>query len=353
MFFKDLQEEADQAMKIYFCDGCNESLPLSDIKAGLVTSIKGKLFCKNCIPPGGGGGEPIETVVKSRPQPVLLAIVFLLVAHTVYREFQAGSPSNVGYGETSSEIAGRDTDGRFGNLEDDVSSLRRADTEFDRRVDFSRSETEQLRTQMIDVSRAIDQVGVEIDRLARTQAETGQFIERMNLLENRAEVINGRVDTLADMLTDLQDNIALGLAAASEASPGMGFAQNDIAPTVAGELEELRKQLLDPDAGQRFDAVNRVKDGRIKELAGDLLLVLTDEDPFVRIQAMEILGDFGHAEAVPHLLDVLGDPSSWIRKTAAENLVRLTGVDPGYDPEGSQVERDRAVAAWRALVEER
>ena len=37
-------------MKIYFCDGCNESIPLADIQAGQVTTIKGKLFCGNCNP---------------------------------------------------------------------------------------------------------------------------------------------------------------------------------------------------------------------------------------------------------------------------------------------------------------
>ena len=45
-------------MKIYFCDGCNESIPLTDIQAGQVTTVKGKLFCRNCIPPSPAAAAP-------------------------------------------------------------------------------------------------------------------------------------------------------------------------------------------------------------------------------------------------------------------------------------------------------
>ena len=44
-------------MKIYFCDICNESIPLQDLKDNLATTIKGKLFCQAC--------NPLNTVTPS------------------------------------------------------------------------------------------------------------------------------------------------------------------------------------------------------------------------------------------------------------------------------------------------
>ena len=85
-------------------------------------------------------------------------------------------------------------------------------------------------------------------------------------------------------------------------------------------------------------------------MADDLVGMLRDDDPFVRERAMTVLGDFGHVEAVPALLDALDDSLVTIRRTAADTLVRLTGFDPGFDPRGSKGERDKAVDSWREWV---
>ena len=45
-------------MKIYFCDICNESIPLTDLKDGRASTIKGKIFCGNC--------NPLNTVPESK-----------------------------------------------------------------------------------------------------------------------------------------------------------------------------------------------------------------------------------------------------------------------------------------------
>ena len=37
-------------MKIYFCDVCNESIPLQDIKDGVATTIDGRIYCREHNP---------------------------------------------------------------------------------------------------------------------------------------------------------------------------------------------------------------------------------------------------------------------------------------------------------------
>ncbi len=341
------------AMKIYFCDGCNESIPLADIQAGQVTTIKGKLFCRTCIPPGGTAGGPTQTVVKTRTHPLLIVLLLMLVAWTAYRDLRPLAAGDFSYTETRGDLQQKDADARFGALEQDVTDLRRDGSELERRVDFYRGDLDQVRAAEADLSRSMDQLRSEIDRLLRSQAETGELIEKMNLVGNRMDLVNGRVDTLGDMVARLEQTVAMGLIAGQH-----GAATGEVAATSAeagptSAQAGLRRQLLDDDPGQRFDAVSQILEGRNKEFTADLIPMLQDEDPFVRILAMEVLGEFGAVEAVPELFTVLESPSAQIRKTAAETLVRLTGYDPGYDPRASQGDRTKAVAAWRKWMDDR
>ncbi|HEX5012331.1 MAG TPA: HEAT repeat domain-containing protein, partial [Planctomycetota bacterium] len=166
---------------------------------------------------------------------------------------------------------------------------------------------------------------------------------------NRMHALEARIDTLADMVASQQQMLALRASEPQAAAPGAVAPTAAAAadPTQQAELDAIRRQLKDADAGHRFDAVDRVAKGRYKQLAPDLLAVLKDEDPFVRTRAMQVLGDFGTVEAVPMLMDVLDDPNPIIRKAAAEALVRLTGYDPGFDPRASEAERKKAIKKWR------
>ncbi len=112
----------------------------------------------------------------------------------------------------------------------------------------------------------------------------------------------------------------------------------------------MRRALFDAALGNCFDAVDKVLKGRFKQLAADLMPMLKDEDSFVRMHVMRTLGDFGYTEAVPSLFEVIDDPNPVLRDVAAEQLVRLTGYDPGYDARAGKPERDKVVRRWRDWV---
>lgn len=334
------------AMKIYFCDGCNESIPLADIQAGQVTTVKGKLFCRNCIPPGPSTGAPPAPAARSGAGPMTVAVLVLLVAYIAWRDLPARF-GGTGDGEARQELA-RGGDRHAADLQAaDVQALRQSGDELDRKLTFLRGDVDSLRASAADLQRGVDSLRETIDGLQRGQAETGQLIEKLNLQDNRVHALEARIDTLADMVASQQQVLALRTAEAAPAAAAVATAAPAVDPTLAAELDGLRRQLLDPDAGQRFAAVDRIAKNRYKQLSAELLPVLSDEDPFVRTLAMQALGDFGSIEAVPKLLDVLEDPSPIIRKTAAETLVRLTGYDPGFDPRGSEAERKKAIKKWR------
>ena len=336
------------AMKIYFCDGCNESIPLTDIQAGQVTTVKGKLFCRNCIPPGPSTVAPPAPAARSGAGPVTIVVLLLIVAYLAWRDLPARF-GGAGDGEARQELA-RGGDRHAADLAvADIQSLRQSGDELDRKLTFLRGDVDSLRASAADLQRGLDSLRETIDGLQRGQAETGQLIEKLNLQDNRVHSLEARIDTLADMVASQQQVLALRTAEVAPTATAAPAAPA-IDPTLAAELDGLRRQLLDPDAGQRFAAVDHIAKNRYKQLTTELLPVLADEDPFVRTLAMQALGDFGAVEAVPKLLDTLEDPSAIIRKTAAETLVRLTGYDPGFDPRGTESERKKAIKKWRDWV---
>jgi hypothetical protein len=340
------QAQGHQAMKIYFCDGCNESIPLTDIQAGQVTTVKGKLFCRNCIPPSPAAAAPPAPASRRGAGPFTVGLLLLLVGYVAWRDLPARF-GGAGDLEVRDELD-RGSDRRSSDiLAADLAKLRESADELDRKLTFQRGDVDSLRALAADEQRGLDQLREVIDGLQRGQAETGQLIEKLNLQDNRLHALEARIDTLADMVASQQKVIQLRPEPGVAAPEATGAAKPAVDPTLQAELDALRRQLLDPDAGQRFAAVDRIAKSRYKQLAPELLPVLGDEDPFVRTLAMQALGDFGSTEAIPKLLDVLEDPSAIIRKTAAETLVRLTGYDPGFDPRGSDAERKKAVKKWR------
>jgi HEAT repeat protein len=344
-------------MRIYFCDGCNESIPLADIQAGQVTTIKGKLFCRGCIPPGAGGAsQHAEPAARRGTHPLIVLLLVGLLAWTVWHDVPwFGGPAVTEGSEPGVRAASGERQ-RLDILEQSLDRMAGERDQLERRLTFQRGDIDTVRNMAADISRTLDQMGDSIDGLVRGQAETGQFIEKLNFQENRTQALAARIDTLADMLAAQEQKLAMGLAAVvpgttanvTGVAGGGGAPAPD--PKLLAELDEIRRALLDADASIRFDAVDRIGKGRYKQLAPELLPVVHDEDTFVRMLAMQVLGDFGHVEAVQPLFDVIEDPASTIRKVAAETLVRLTGYDPGYDPRGSKAERDKAVKRWKEWV---
>ena len=337
-------------MKIYFCDGCNESIPLSDIQAGQATTIKGKLFCRNCIPPGAGAG-PAQAAPATRrgTHPLVVVALVLLVGYLVWRDLP-GLRSAVG---GRPEVAGgpaRSSDPQAVQaLSSELASLRGQIDEIDRRQTFQRSDVDALRATAADLGRSLDQLREAIDGLQRSQAETGDLIQKLHIQENTTQSLQERIDTLADMVAATQNRMSAAETAKAEAAAAPAPVDPAEA-TASAEREQLRRQLKDADAGRRFDAVDRIGKARMKDLAPDLIPMLKDDDLFVRSLAMQVIGDFGQTEAVPALIEVLDDPSATIRKYAAEALVRLTGFDPQYDPSGNKAEREKAVKRWKDWI---
>ncbi|HEX5009303.1 MAG TPA: hypothetical protein VFY71_02790, partial [Planctomycetota bacterium] len=144
------------AMKIYFCDGCNESIPLTDIQAGQVTTVKGKLFCRNCIPPGGvpASGPPAQAVHRGAG-PIVVTLLLGLLAYTAWRDLPPGLVGP-GDGAARDELAAGSENHALAVLQADLAALRTSSDELDRKLTFQRGDVDSLRASSADLQRGLD-----------------------------------------------------------------------------------------------------------------------------------------------------------------------------------------------------
>ncbi len=351
-------------MKIYFCDGCNESVPLVDVQSGRITTIKGKLFCSNCIPPGAAG-QSTAAPTEARParrSPLLAVLVLLLLGWTVWRDWPLLTDTTPLDVELEERDPLSDLELRVERLDARVLQLTADADQAERALTSQRADLEALRAADSDQVRAQERTADELDRLARNLAEMSKHIEKVQLNANRTEALAVRVDALSDSVAAHQALLSMGAVSSGdsvmtldEVEPTAMVAAprtTAVDPARVAEIDALRRQLLDPAPDLRFEAVDRVESGRLHELAPDLVGMLDDEDMFVRLHVMHALETLVYEEAVPALFDVLEDGHAAIRKAGAETLVSLTGYDPGFDHKGSGPERSRAIRAWRDWYEE-
>lgn len=353
-------------MKIYFCDGCNESIPLGDIQSGLVTTIKGKLFCRSCIPSGSLAGPTASaappTPASSGSRPLLVILVLVLLGWTAWRD----QDLILGTGEEPAETTqaadpSDETRRRLMLIESEQFELREQNDSLSRELAGLSSALEAAGAEAQARDKLTAGLSDDISRLGIAQQAAGQLVERVQINANDVATLELRVDALSQAVAAHEADLDLR---GPDTTPMVGVSNpsNDGAMTTSAPavdparmalLEDIRRLLLDPEPDRRFEGVDEVERGNYRELADDLLPLLQDEDMFVRLHAMNVLGNFGHEPAVPVLFDVLEDGNASIRKSAAETLVRLTGYDPGFEHKGSAGDRSRAIQKWRDWYEQR
>jgi len=75
---------------------------------------------------------------------------------------------------------------------------------------------------------------------------------------------------------------------------------------------------------------------------------LADRRWYVRSRAVDVLGRLGDTKAVEGLMEhALDDASEPIREKALAAIRRLTASQHGFDPAGTPLERQRAIARWK------
>jgi hypothetical protein len=88
--------------------------------------------------------------------------------------------------------------------------------------------------------------------------------------------------------------------------------------------------------------------GSFKKTAG--LSDLEDSSPMVRIRAIKWAGENKVKDAAPRLAELLLDEDPSVRFYAIEGLIRIVGIDNGYDYKASDDQREKSVDRWREYL---
>lgn len=78
---------------------------------------------------------------------------------------------------------------------------------------------------------------------------------------------------------------------------------------------------------------------------------LQDNDPHVRVRAIQAVVRSDRNDLLPVLVDRLEDEDPAVRYFAIAGLEKMTGQRLGYEPHASTLERREAVTAWRRYLE--
>lgn len=391
------------AVKIYFCDICNQSIPFKDLDDGIAVAVRGKLICASCnatvvaaqkspgapVMPGlpngapAGGAAPVVSSGGSRGGVSLIWMVLAMggaVGASWYLqkeemkklETRIGNDVAAGFEDTRKVgqrvdavgrsleklQAGLDELGRQIRTEEEVSAARtrKSIAEFDTRF-------EQVKSYVSENERAKEQL---------QQLEMRSTASNEVLLNLQKELSQMRI-----AMTDLAGVVAKGgIAAANNPQPAANGNNNNpgggangnnnnsaeappsdpgVAPNalplqaLPNDLQPFAKKLKAADPADRWDAVDQLGRSRDGRVVAYITPMLKDSDDFVRQLSANVIGDLAKYSkaATPFLIDALADEKPFVREAAAQSLRKVTDQNIKFDTFGKKEDRAKQQDAWR------
>ena len=349
------------AVKIYFCDICSESIPLRDLELGSAITIKGKVICQKCNPQGSAtkplgaaSVAPVGTFAPASSSGLVgaIAVIGLLTG--------AGSLLLL-FSERESVKT---------KLSQSQEETRRGDHELAIKIEKALGELKSLAADLERAEKKLRselQVEVEKERLS-SENRTALLKERTDFLQEslrQTEALRNRFEQMeawkgatsqnlsaikADLENFNQEIRAVKEAAAKISTEGArvplagGGAQAGL--PIPG-WEEILKRLKDSDPSMRWNAVIDLGQTGDPRAIPHLIPLLKDQDVFVRNNAALTLGELDAKSAIGDLIETLGDTEQVVRDSAFTVLKRLTKQTIKFDPFGKKEEREKGIAAWR------
>jgi hypothetical protein len=346
------------AMKIYFCDLCNESIPQEDLEKNRVTTVRDKMICAKCVPPASAAGQPPSTSAPAAAPAgggaavlvALLALVAggagLFVAHQTRTRLDAQpdlSPSL------------RDVERTLNKLLEDFSAT-------GQRLDALAASLSKLERDPPALREALAEQLHRLEKEERDMQEVRALLGSLRSdreVVQRIEVVQSRLDRdvseLKGQLQAISNQVAaLGTAPAAKEREGAGAAvPAEEGPAFDAETKKQLGDLSSKDASTRWSAVDRLAKKHDPRLVPYLLPMLEDSDAFVQFRVISTLRDLNARGAVARLIKLLRDGDAIVREEALDALVALTGnpLRPEGITNGTPAEREKGVKAWEEWFE--
>ena len=348
-----------RSMKIYFCDICNESIPLKDINSNRITIEEGKIFCQKCAPKKGRANERVPMPILATMGVLVLVVLGLGLMGWKLVSEQASDINtlettvatlNRSLGDLPTQLGTIATkvegiDGRVQELSDDLTTSRtELQQHFERLDDSVRAHHKGYKKEIQGaVDGVLKDLGEEISDLKDQVSNVAT--ELRSDVQTRIKLLQEKVELLQDVVTSRGGAPGPGPSADVTPKPG-----RDTPPAPdAAEDREINghiAKLADPDAGKRYAAVIAL--GRfsgpkvVKALEG----MLRDPEDYVRVAVIQNLRKLNSVSSIPHIIDALRDKDYFVRVAAVGALRSLTSEKLNFDPDTSPSDRESKVKAW-------
>jgi predicted nucleic acid-binding Zn-ribbon protein len=349
---------AGAKMKIYFCDVCNESIPLQDIKDGVANTVNGKIYCHDHNPlrvaevASGRRGSDRASIAMFAIVIVLLGVVLGLMLWgpgADKDEFATVTAQN--------KVTGEVTDVRnlCVALQENLDAVNKKITASDSEINLVQTDIIQFRGDLGGFRGEIRNLSENLKSASNLRAGLQELQLKLDEFNTRLSSIEGDLEAFRQRLSRNESEIGRidkeGSVAASSANRTSGQGNSNPAkgqPVEESEqVKKLKAKLSSKDNSARFEAVNQVYDERIKEALPFLLPLLEDSDQFVQVGAIQTVGEFLYLPAIPILIKVLRDQDVTVREEALLQLIRMSGeTSLNFDPRGSNSEREKAIRKW-------
>ncbi|NRA96703.1 MAG: HEAT repeat domain-containing protein, partial [Planctomycetes bacterium] len=331
-------------MKIYFCDICNESIPLKDINSNRITIEDGKIFCQKCAPKKARASERAPGLVVA-----LLVALILAVASLGVIGWQLISEQEAEREALQGKVEGLDSSfeglqvGALSGLREGVASATVAAEELHNAITLLRQDLTTTESEIRSRHDGLDRR--DKDQYIAQQKATLVAIERlMATLEPEIESLKNKVRTLdMDLNSDamleikvLKEKLQLlqDVVTARAAIPAVGTGEPTDPPAVDGaagaiadggasledrEITAHIEKLAAADPGKRYSAVialSRYSGDRVVAALEGMLSPEADPEDYVRVAVIQTLRKLGRATSIPHIIGALRDTDYFVRVAA-------------------------------------
>ena len=383
-------------MEIHFCDICNESVPDSDLQAGLAYRRKGRVVCLSCDVAMGGGSEESDALPDPATVPGAAGGPFSVEAPPpASGTLPSGQPTTEPTPAVASqapgggsgtggvvvgmlalafsglglwalldrvEALGAEHRAGLGALEADQREARRVHDTFvaglgERILRAQQEVHEKEVTLRVPLKEEIQSLRADLAlSVGREAVAAGEVRALRGELDAQKEAGGKQLQGFQDTLIEVEKNLSFYKNRVIEleeslrvlSAGGLAVGSGDTTPS--GKTKAWTTHLPDlqhANGGLRLEAVYALGETGDSDVVPHLTPMLLDEDLFVRMATARMLDDLGVKSAVPALIEALDDVQGAVREAAVVALRRITGEDMGFNPVGSDVDRAKRLKAWR------
>lgn len=349
----------EREVEVFFCDLCGASVPEADIVSAAAVVRHGKTIGLCCMPSLQSMPEKTAPAPEAAPgasaarspvgAPPVLGLVLLgaLVAGIVFLELRLADLEQA-LGETQREMSTRQ--------QQDSEVLNSVSIKLDGKpdgaeVDRLLEQTGELSLQLQELQAAMAKrqavLDQELDGLRRAvRAADDRYVDYRPLFEDLRQR-QARSIAVLEGLRDRGSAAPVALAPppppSTSGAPAEGVASDELPSDLAASVAKLS----DADPAVRFEAVDVLVEGKDPRVLPHLLPLAKDADAFVRRLTVEGLRGFRAVEVVDALIASLGDDDENVCDTAWRSLRDLTGQKLSFDAAANKRARASAAAKWQ------